>query len=133
MEENRHLLGELERCLGERRRLEMLEECALLERCRALQAEHAASEADAAALATYRDSLQPVISYLPEQARIRVDAALEVAYQAHNGQTRRSGEPYVEHPISVATVLAHSENSLHAKPPSAGATVPGQPTVVAPE
>ena len=48
MEENRHLLGELERCLGERRRLEMLEECALLERCRALQAEHAASEADAA-------------------------------------------------------------------------------------
>ena len=36
MEENRHLLGELERCLGERRRLELLEECALLARCRAL-------------------------------------------------------------------------------------------------
>ena len=50
------------------------------------------AEDDAAALATYRDSLQPVISYLPEQARIRVDAALEVAYQAHNGQRRKSGK-----------------------------------------
>jgi hypothetical protein len=37
----------------------------------------------------------------------RVDAALEVAYQAHGGQRRVSGEPYVEHPLAVTLVLAH--------------------------
>ncbi|MCA9727792.1 MAG: bifunctional (p)ppGpp synthetase/guanosine-3',5'-bis(diphosphate) 3'-pyrophosphohydrolase [Candidatus Eisenbacteria bacterium] len=31
--------------------------------------------------------------------------ALEFARRAHDGQIRRSGEPYVTHPISVATIL----------------------------
>ncbi len=32
--------------------------------------------------------------------------AYEVAEHAHSGQTRHSGEPYITHPIAVATILA---------------------------
>ena len=63
--------------------------------------------ADEEALARYRGALGRCTTYLSAKDLRRVDVALEVAYQAHDGQTRRSGEPYVEHPISVATVLAH--------------------------
>ena len=62
---------------------------------------------DEEALARDRGALGRCTTYLSAKDLRRVDVALEVAYQAHNGQTRRSGEPYVEHPISVATVLAH--------------------------
>ena len=34
--------------------------------------------------------------------------ALEVSYLAHLGQRRRSGEPYITHPVSVAAILADS-------------------------
>ena len=34
-----------------------------------------------------------------------IDKALQFARRAHEGQTRRSGEPYVCHPISVAIIL----------------------------
>ena len=63
--------------------------------------------ADEEALARYRGSLGRCTTYLSAKDLRRLDVALEIAYQAHNGQKRRSGEPYVEHPISVATVLAH--------------------------
>jgi HD domain len=32
--------------------------------------------------------------------------AYEVAARCHQGQFRRSGDPYVTHPVSVATILA---------------------------
>ncbi|MFT6050482.1 MAG: RelA/SpoT family (p)ppGpp synthetase [Halioglobus sp.] len=45
-------------------------------------------------------------SYLsPEQAN-SVKRAYYFAEQAHFGQTRRSGEPYVTHPLAVASILA---------------------------
>ena len=45
-------------------------------------------------------------SYLePEQTR-QVRRAYYFAEQAHFGQTRRSGEPYVTHPLAVARILA---------------------------
>lgn len=31
--------------------------------------------------------------------------AFNFAYQLHEGQTRKSGEPYIAHPIAVATLL----------------------------
>lgn len=36
----------------------------------------------------------------------RVLRAFEVAYQCHDGQKRKSGEPYIIHPVAVATILA---------------------------
>lgn len=35
-----------------------------------------------------------------------VDRAYEVAQRAHDGQMRRSGDPYITHPVAVATILA---------------------------
>ncbi len=40
-----------------------------------------------------------------EQAIIK--KAYEVALEAHDGQRRKSGEPYIFHPISVAKIVAH--------------------------
>jgi GTP pyrophosphokinase/guanosine-3',5'-bis(diphosphate) 3'-pyrophosphohydrolase len=31
--------------------------------------------------------------------------AFEVSREAHEGQTRKSGEPYITHPLAVATML----------------------------
>ena len=35
-----------------------------------------------------------------------LDRAYDVAAQCHQGQKRRSGDPYITHPAAVATILA---------------------------
>ena len=45
-------------------------------------------------------------SYLPPDHVDRVREAYEYAEAAHKGQKRRSGEPYITHPVAVADVLA---------------------------
>ena len=35
-----------------------------------------------------------------------LDRAYEIAKSAHQGQTRKSGEPYITHPVAVAEILA---------------------------
>ncbi|NHN38877.1 bifunctional GTP diphosphokinase/guanosine-3',5'-bis pyrophosphate 3'-pyrophosphohydrolase [Pseudomaricurvus alcaniphilus] len=45
-------------------------------------------------------------SYLDPQQINRVKRAYYYAEQAHTGQKRRSGEPYVTHPLEVASILA---------------------------
>lgn len=44
--------------------------------------------------------------YLSEEDRARVRAAFQVADAAHLGQFRQTGEPYITHPIAVATLCA---------------------------
>lgn len=44
--------------------------------------------------------------YLTESERALLTRAYDVAEKAHKGQARLSGEPYVEHPLAVATILA---------------------------
>ena len=41
----------------------------------------------------------------PEAEADRIDAAFEFAFNAHNGQLRRSGEAYIIHPVAVAKIL----------------------------
>src|SRR4029434_5535694 len=36
----------------------------------------------------------------------RIQDAYDFAFQAHEGQKRRSGEPYISHPVAVADLLA---------------------------
>ncbi len=43
--------------------------------------------------------------FTPAQ-RAAIDSALEYAAKAHSSQTRRSGEPYVIHPVAVAETVA---------------------------
>lgn len=52
------------------------------------------------------NDLRPKIDYLEPLARTRVLSALEVANVAHQGQLRKSGEPFIIHPVAVAAILA---------------------------
>ena len=50
-----------------------------------------------------RDELK---KYLDRQQVKAAYHAFLVAKKAHEGQTRRTGEPYITHPLAVATILA---------------------------
>ncbi|MGH3148506.1 MAG: RelA/SpoT family protein, partial [Rubrobacter sp.] len=45
-------------------------------------------------------------SYAPEGSEEMIADAYAVAHAAHRGQTRKSGEPFVHHPLATADVLA---------------------------
>lgn len=47
--------------------------------------------------------------YHPSSDMSMIDKAYAVAYHAHEGQKRKSGEPYIIHPICVAIILAELE------------------------
>src|SRR5690348_13430472 len=61
---------------------------------------------DPAALPPYVLALKDQLGYLPEPQLERVLRAFQVGAQAHAGQTRKSGEPYITHPVAVAGILA---------------------------
>src|SRR5690625_53282 len=46
-------------------------------------------------------------SYLSDEEIDLITRAFDFAYQAHQGQYRRSGEPYIIHPVQVAAILAN--------------------------
>jgi GTP pyrophosphokinase len=50
-------------------------------------------------VAAYRD-------HHPRASTALVIQAYEAAARAHDGQTRKSGEPYVTHPLAVAKIVA---------------------------
>lgn len=45
-------------------------------------------------------------TYLPDEQVTQIQDAFVVARDAHEGQSRSSGEPYITHPVAVATILA---------------------------
>ncbi|WP_237385821.1 bifunctional GTP diphosphokinase/guanosine-3',5'-bis pyrophosphate 3'-pyrophosphohydrolase [Xenorhabdus sp. Sc-CR9] len=49
---------------------------------------------------------QLVLKYLPEDQIDLLKQAYVVARDAHEGQTRSSGEPYITHPVAVSCILA---------------------------
>lgn len=50
--------------------------------------------------------LLPGISYLGEDEVRTIERAYALAERAHSGQMRLSGEPYISHPLAVASLLA---------------------------
>ncbi len=50
--------------------------------------------------------LERASQYLPPEKLALVEAAHDFALKAHEGQLRKSGEPYLEHPLQVALTLA---------------------------
>jgi GTP pyrophosphokinase len=56
-------------------------------------------QADAQAL------IEEVTAYLKPEDISAIEAALNFSAEAHQGQTRQSGEPYITHPIAVARIL----------------------------
>jgi GTP pyrophosphokinase len=50
--------------------------------------------------------IEQASTYLPEDKVALVKAAYEFASRAHQGQVRKTGEPYLEHPLNTAMILA---------------------------
>ncbi|KRD75606.1 bifunctional (p)ppGpp synthetase/guanosine-3',5'-bis(diphosphate) 3'-pyrophosphohydrolase [Lysobacter sp. Root983] len=61
---------------------------------------------DDADLPDYVREFEQSAHYLPEAQRQVLRRAWAIGAAAHAGQTRKSGEPYITHPVAVAKVLA---------------------------
>ena len=57
-------------------------------------------------MSTTQELLEKVQSYLPEEKVALVDGVRAFAEECHQGQSRVSGEPYMEHPLHTALFLA---------------------------
>src|SRR5947199_3483186 len=57
-------------------------------------------------LKTLEDLLTETREYLTLQDMEKIKRAYELASEAHKGVVRRSGEPYIQHPLEVALLLA---------------------------
>ncbi|MDO5716724.1 MAG: bifunctional (p)ppGpp synthetase/guanosine-3',5'-bis(diphosphate) 3'-pyrophosphohydrolase [Tissierellia bacterium] len=53
-----------------------------------------------------KDLLKLMEEYNPKYDRLLVERAFQLAYDAHEGQFRKSGEKYIIHPVHVAMILA---------------------------
>ena len=50
----------------------------------------------------YQDLITEIKKYHPSSDLSDIEKAYKVAYKAHEGQKRKSGEPYIIHPLCVA-------------------------------
>lgn len=54
----------------------------------------------------WKERLESLLDYLSEADRDKVREALVLAYTSHDGQKRKSGEPFITHPVEVTRILA---------------------------
>ncbi|MGN0161498.1 MAG: RelA/SpoT family protein [Lachnospiraceae bacterium] len=57
----------------------------------------------------YAELIKSIKRYRPNTDLSMIEKAYQIAYKAHDGQKRKSGEPYIIHPICVAIILADLE------------------------
>ena len=57
----------------------------------------------------YDKLIETIRKYHPSTDVSQVQKAYNIAFEAHKEQKRRSGEPYIIHPVSVAIILADME------------------------
>lgn len=55
---------------------------------------------------TLEELNQKILKYFPSADLKLIEKAFHFSEQAHEGQIRRSGEPYISHPLNVAAILA---------------------------
>src|SRR5690606_5874624 len=60
----------------------------------------------------YVRELEEAAGYLPREQRLELRRAWALGAKAHEGQFRKSGEPYITHPVAVARVLAEQKLDL---------------------
>ena len=54
----------------------------------------------------FNELISKAREYLPSEKLTVIETAYQFAMKAHEGQLRKSGEPYLEHPLQVALTLA---------------------------
>lgn len=54
----------------------------------------------------YWQELSQCTSYIDDKGQERLKKALDLAFRAHDGQVRLSGDPYIEHLVEVTKILA---------------------------
>ncbi|MCI7263991.1 MAG: bifunctional (p)ppGpp synthetase/guanosine-3',5'-bis(diphosphate) 3'-pyrophosphohydrolase [Clostridiaceae bacterium] len=59
--------------------------------------------------ALYEELIAAIRKYHPSDDISMVEKAYQIAYNAHKDQKRKSGEPYIIHPLCVAIILANLE------------------------
>lgn len=57
----------------------------------------------------YEKLKKRILEYHPSSDLTMVEKAYKLAYEAHKDQKRKSGEPYIIHPVCVALILADFE------------------------
>ena len=57
----------------------------------------------------YQTLINKVLEYHPNTDITMIEKAYKIASKAHEGQLRKSGEPYIMHPLCVAIILAELE------------------------
>ncbi len=57
----------------------------------------------------YKELISKILTYHPSTDISMIEKAYKVASKAHEGQKRKSGEPYIMHPLCVAIILAELE------------------------
>ena len=57
----------------------------------------------------YQELISRVLKYHPSSDISLIEKAFQFAHQAHYDQVRKSGEPYISHPLYVANLLAEME------------------------
>ncbi|PSC74447.1 Guanosine-3, 5 -bis(diphosphate) 3 -pyrophosphohydrolase [Micractinium conductrix] len=84
---------------------------ALRTTCQALQAADYSfyqrlREGDVTEQFLWETRLLPMLGYLSADEATAVREALSLAFDAHSGQLRKSGEPFITHPVEVTRILA---------------------------
>ena len=57
----------------------------------------------------YQDLINTIRKYHPSDDITMIEKAYRIADEAHKEQKRKSGEPYIIHPLCVAIILADLE------------------------
>ncbi len=57
----------------------------------------------------YDSLIKEILKYHPSTDLVMIEKAYKVAKDAHEGQLRKSGEPYIIHPLCVSIILAELE------------------------